>query len=114
MIIGTHTVISSKDPAADREFFSDILGLSSVAAGGGYVIFKLPPGEASVHESEADEPRHELYFLTDDVAAFVSDMQDRGVACGDVLDTGWGQLVKITLPSGAPINVYQPRHERPE
>ena len=113
MIIGTHVVLSSKDPGADHAFFRDVFELSSIAAGGGYVIFGLPESEASVHQTDGEVPRHELYFLCDDVAAFVADMRKRDVECSDVTDAGCGKIVEIKLPSGAPLHVYQPRHERP-
>ena len=113
MIIGTHTVVASKDPEADHKFFREVLGLSSVDAGGGYVIFGLPASEASIHKTEGDIPHHELYFLSDDVDTFKASLAEKNIECGDVQDTGWGRLVKATLPSGAPLQVYQPRHERP-
>lgn len=113
MILGTHIVIASKDPGADQTFFRDVLGLSSVDAGGGYTIFRLPEGEASVHSTDGVVPHHELYFLVDDINAFADTVCQRHLECSDVQDTGWGLLVEITLPSGAPIRVYQPKHERP-
>jgi hypothetical protein len=43
-------------------------GTRSVDAGGGWLIFALPPAELAVHPAtEAD--RAELYLMTDDVAA---------------------------------------------
>lgn len=113
MIIGTHIVVASKDPDADHAVFRDIFGLSSVDAGGGYTIFRLPDSEASVHPSDGAVPHHELYFMADDINAFVEKVRSRGLECEGVQDTGWGLLVKVTLPSGAPIHVYQPKHERP-
>ena len=113
MIIGTHTVVASKDPEADHAFLREHLGLSSVDAGGGYVIFGLPKSEMSVHETKGDVPHHELYFLTDDIDAFKNEMAEKNVRCSDVQNTGWGRLVSVTLPSGSPLQVYEPRHSRP-
>jgi hypothetical protein len=113
MIVGAHVVIASKDAEADHQFFREVLKLNSVDAGGGYMIFGVPAAEASIHPTEGNVPQHELYFLCDDVEAFVADMRERSVECGDVQDTGWGRVVQITLPSGAPFHVYQPRHARP-
>ena len=113
MIIGTHTVLSSKDPEADHAFFRDVLKLNSVDAGGGYMIIGLPQSEASIHQTDGEVPHHELHFLSDDVNAFTADMKDRGVECGAPEDQGWGVVVRIKLPSGAPLSVYEPRHERP-
>lgn len=113
MIIGTHVVIASKDPKADQKFFREAFGLESVDAGGGYIIFGLPQSEASVHETDGTIPHHELYFLCDDIEAFRASMSEKGIWCGGVQDTGWGRLVKLTTPSGADLQVYQPRHSRP-
>ena len=113
MIVGAHVVIASRDAEADHKFFREVLNLDAVDAGGGYMIFGLPASEASIHHSDGEVPHHALYFLCDDINNFVVDMGERGVECGDVQDTGWGLLVEIKLPSGAPLNVYQPRHARP-
>ncbi|MEO8574790.1 MAG: extradiol dioxygenase [Pyrinomonadaceae bacterium] len=113
MIVGAHVVLVSNNPEVDHAFFRDVLQLSSVAAGGGYVIFGLPQSEASIHQTDGEVPRHELYFLCDDVNAFAADMKERGIECGAIQNQGWGELVEIKLPSGAPLRVYQPRHERP-
>ena len=113
MIIGAHVVLASKDPEADYAFFRDVLKLSSVDAGGGYVIFGLPQSEASIHETDGEVPNHELFFLCDNAEAFVEEMKDRGVDFEPPADEGWGVVVTIKLPSGAPLSVYEPRHERP-
>ena len=38
MIFGAHVIVYSKDAAADRAFFRDVLGFSSVDAGHGWLI----------------------------------------------------------------------------
>lgn len=113
MIVGAHVVVASKDAEADHRFFSDVLKLNAVDAGGGYLIFGLPASEASIHSTDGEVPHHELYFLCDDIEAFASDMGERGIECSEVQDTGWGLLVQIKLQSGVPLHVYQPRHARP-
>lgn len=42
MISGAHVIVYSKDSEADRAFFRDVLGLKSVDAGHGWLIFALP------------------------------------------------------------------------
>lgn len=113
MIVGAHVVVASTDPEADHKFFRDVLDLSSVDAGGGYIIFGLPASEVSVHHTDGNVPQHELHFLCDDVEAFRADLATRGIVCGESEDQGWGLVVNLTLPSGAPLHVYQPRHARP-
>jgi formate-nitrite transporter family protein len=43
MITGSHVILTSKDPDADRAFFRDVLNFASVDAGHGWLIFALPP-----------------------------------------------------------------------
>jgi len=45
MITGMHAVIYTRDAEADRAFFRDVLGFSSVDAGDGWLIFAIPPAE---------------------------------------------------------------------
>jgi len=112
MITGAHAILYSKDPDADRAFLRDVLGLPHVDVGGGWLIFGLPPSEVAVHPAEASG-RHELYFMCEDVGAFVREMTARNVACGPVTDLRWGLLTEIVLPGGGKLGVYQPRHARP-
>jgi len=112
MITGAHSIIYSTNPEADRAFFRDVLHLPSVDVGGGWLIFGLPPAEVAVHPSEKNNV-HEFYLMCEDIAAFVSEMKERGVACGEVKDLRWGLLTEIALPGGGKLGVYQPRHARP-
>jgi len=112
MLTGAHSIIYSTDPEADRAFFQDVLALPSVDAGGGWLIFGLPPAEVAVHPADRNNI-HELYFMCDDIDAFVTRMKAHIVECEAVKDQGWGLLTRITLPGGGKIGVYQPRHARP-
>jgi hypothetical protein len=112
MINGAHAIVYSTKPEADRAFLRDVLKLPSVDAGEGWLIFGLPPAEVAVHPAEENDV-HELYFLCDDVSAFVAAMQQRGVTCSEVFNRGWGLLTQVTLPGGGKLGVYQPRHARP-
>lgn len=111
MITGSHVIIYSRDAEADRAFFRDVLQYPHVDAGGGWLIFKLPPGEVAVHPAEG-QPSHELYLMCDDVVATVAHLKDNGVSCGDVSDQGWGLLTSIRLPGGGDLGLYEPRHPR--
>ena len=113
MIIGAHSIIYSKSPGADRAFLRDVLGLPSVDAGEGWLIFGLPPAEVAVHPSDENDV-HELYLMCDDVAALVTALEKRGVSCGPVQNQGWGLLTQVTLPGGGKLGIYQPRHARPK
>ena len=113
MIIGGHSIIYSKNPDADRAFLRDILRLSNVDVGGGWLIFGLPPAEVAVHPSEKNNV-HEFYLMTDDVAAFIAEMKKSRIACSPARNLGWGVLTEVSLPGGGKLGVYQPRHARPK
>jgi len=112
MITGAHVVIYSRDAQADRAFFRDVLGFPSVDAGGGWLIFALPPAEVAVHPDERNG-RHELYLMCDDVDAVVRMLKSKGVSSRPVQDEGWGLLTSLTLPGGGELGLYQPKHPSP-
>jgi hypothetical protein len=112
MIIGAHSIVYSRKPEADRAFLRDILGLTHVDAGDGWLIFALPPAEVAVHPSPRNNV-HEFYLMCDDVRAFVAAMRRRQIACRPVKDHGWGLLTRVKLPGGGSLGVYEPRHPRP-
>ena len=111
VITGSHVIVYSRDADADRAFFPDVLNYPHVDAGGGWLIFKLPPGEVAVHPIDGRES-HELYLMCDDINATVEDLADHGVSCGPVSDEGWGLLTSIRLPGGGDLGLYEPRHPR--
>ena len=109
MIAAAHLVVYSKDAAADRVFFRDILGFSSVDAGHGWLIFALPPAEIAVHPAQKND-RPELYLICDDLNAEISALRQKGVECSDVAEARWGSITKIPLPGGGEVGLYQPKH----
>ena len=113
MIIGAHSILYSKNPAADRALLREVFELPHVDVGDGWLIFGLPPAELAVHPSETNDV-HEFYLMSDDIDGFVTEMRKRGIACGPVRNAGWGLLTQVTLPGGGKLGVYQPRHARPK
>ena len=99
MFTGAHVVIYSKDAEADKAFIRDVLEFSYVDAGTGRLIFKLPPAETQFHPSDEND-KHELFLMCDDVAAVIAKLGDKGVACEPLVNAGWGQLTRISLPGG--------------
>jgi len=112
MIVAAHVIVYSKDADADRAFFRDVLQYESVDAGHGWLIFALPPAELAVHPAQENNV-HELYFMCDDVQAFITAMNDKHVECSAVEEQRWGSITRITLPGGGKLGVYQPKHASP-
>jgi hypothetical protein len=113
MINGAHVIIYSTNPDVDRAFLRDVLKLTNVDVGDGWLIFGLPPAEVAVHPSDKNDV-HELYLMCDDVQAFVGDMKKHNLTCSPIQDQGWGLLTQLTLPGGGKVGVYEPRHARPK
>jgi catechol 2,3-dioxygenase-like lactoylglutathione lyase family enzyme len=112
VITGAHVVLFTKDAEADRAFFRDVLGLRSVDAGGGWLIFALPPAELAVHPAE--ESQQELYLMCQDLEATTDWLRQKGVeVSGEVIERDWGRMVEIKLPSGSPLHLYEPHHASP-
>ena len=109
MIFGAHVIVYSKDAEADRAFFRDVLGFSSVDAGHGWLIFALPPAEVAVHPTEGTD-QHELYLMCDDLKAEISALAAKGVRCSEVQEARWGSITMIGLPGGGEVGLYQPKH----
>ena len=110
MITGVHAIVFSPDAEKVRAFFADVLDLRSVDAGGGWLIFALPPAELAVHPADG-ATRHELYLMCDDIHATLTELRGKGVQVAqDVSDQGWGLLASVRLPDGSEFPVYQPRH----
>jgi catechol 2,3-dioxygenase-like lactoylglutathione lyase family enzyme len=135
MIRGIHLLLYTTNPDADRAFLRDTLNLRAVDAGGGWLIFALPPAEIAVHPSDTNlvlaiapdpgEPGQggsaqaekqpamlgaQTFFITDDVDAAVRTLASRGVACDPVRDAPWGRFTAFALPSGGRLGLYQPMH----
>jgi predicted enzyme related to lactoylglutathione lyase len=110
MINGAHAILYSNDADATRATLSKVLGTRTVDAGGGWLIFALPPAKVAVHPAD-EGGRAELYLLCDDVTATVAALQAEGIEiAGPISDQGRGLLTAITLPGGVELGLYQPRH----
>jgi catechol 2,3-dioxygenase-like lactoylglutathione lyase family enzyme len=112
MITGVHAVVFSPQAEKVRAFFADVLGMPSADAGGGWLIFALPPSELAVHP--ADDPGHELYLMCDDINETLAELRGKGVEVAqEVSDQRWGRLAAIRLPDGSELPIYEPRHPLP-
>ena len=116
MINAAHVVIYTKDADAVRAFFRDVLGLASVDAGHGWLIFALPPAELGIHPTESvpEDGRHQLYLMCDDVEATVGELKGKGVEFTQpIKNAGFGLLTAMKIPGGAELYLYQPKHPSP-
>ena len=113
MINGVHAVVFSREAGKVRAFFADVLGLAAVDAGGGWLIFALPPAELAVHPTDGDG-QHELYLMCDDIHATLAELRSKGVEVArEVSDQRWGLMAAIRLPDGSEFGIYEPRHPSP-
>jgi hypothetical protein len=123
MITGAHVLLYSEKPEADRAFCHDVLGFRSVDAGGGWLIFALPPAEVAFHPVDEDTRQQVhaghsllgsvLYLMCDDLDATLKSLQKRNVKYTEIEEEQWGIKTTIILPSGGEIGLYQPKHASP-
>jgi catechol 2,3-dioxygenase-like lactoylglutathione lyase family enzyme len=110
VISGAHITVFSRDAAATRAFFRDVLALDSVDAGGGWLIFALPPAELGIHPTDGP-PSHELFLMCDDLDAAIEPL---GVALTrPVADEAWGRVAYLDVPGIGELGLYEPRHAAP-
>jgi hypothetical protein len=116
-IIGAHSIIYTANAGADRKFFKEVLKLKSADAGGGWLIFSLPPSEVAFHPIyDAKSTKHgdvEFYLMVDDIESFTASMTEKKIRCGKINDYGWGLMMELTTPGKSKLMVYQPKHARP-
>jgi catechol 2,3-dioxygenase-like lactoylglutathione lyase family enzyme len=111
LITGAHVILFTDAPEPTQAFLRDVLELPSVDAGGGWLVFALPPAEVAVHA--ADRPSHELYLMCDDLTATMTRLADAGATFGPIQEARWGRLTTMTIPGGAQLPLYQPLHPSP-
>jgi len=113
VITGVHATIFTKDAEGLRAFLRDMIGLSSVDAGGGWLIFALPPTELAAHPTD-EIGHHELYLMCDDIYGTVEELEGKGVALArPISDEGFGLMAAIRTPGGEELGLYEPRHPSP-
>jgi catechol 2,3-dioxygenase-like lactoylglutathione lyase family enzyme len=115
VITGTHAIVFAQDAEAARAFFADVLDLRAVDAGGGWLIFALPPAELACHPTSPDDSgRHELYLMCDDVETTVAELEAKGVEfVAPISDEGFGRMTRMAIPGGGELGLYEPAHPTP-
>jgi len=112
VITGTHAILYAEDAEQARAFLRDVLGLSNVDGGHGWLFFKAPPAEFAVHPTDAaGAGTHELYLMCDDIEATMAELTAKGVEfTSPVADHGWGLLTSLAVPGAGSLGLYEPRH----
>jgi catechol 2,3-dioxygenase-like lactoylglutathione lyase family enzyme len=122
MINALHTLLYVEDPDAARAFFRDVLEFPSVAAGGGWLIFRTGPSETGVHPSSWEyegqtggtDQRFDVSLMCDDLSATMDELRGRGASFeGDVTEQPWGSTVQLVVPGAGTITLYQPKYPSP-
>jgi hypothetical protein len=114
-ITGAHVLLYTPEPEALRATLRDVFGWKHVDAGGGWLIFALPPTELGVHPAEGPTyesgARHQFTLMCDDIEATVRELRAKGIeAQGDPADEGFGVTITLNLPGGVEVMLYEPRH----
>ena len=113
IISGAHLILFSRDAEETRAFFRDALDLRSVDAGGGWLIFALPPAELAVHPTDGP-PSAELYLMCEDIEHSTTALAAHGAELdGPIQDEGFGSLAYGRVPGIERLGVYQPSHPSP-
>ena len=115
MITGTHMLFYTSEPEQLRAMLRDVFGIKHVDAGGGWLIFGLPPSEIGVHPAEGPSyeagTRHQITFMCNDINGTIAELRAKGVRIeGEPRDEGYGIVTTLKLPGGCDVQLYEPRH----
>jgi hypothetical protein len=97
LINGAHAILYSDDADATRAALVMVLGTRSVDAGGGWLIFALPPAELAVHPASEGAAGPSCISC-----ATASPPRSR--------PSRPREPTAITLPGGVELGLYEPRH----
>jgi hypothetical protein len=114
-INGTHMLFYTSEPEQLRAMLRDVFGFTHVDAGGGWLIFGLPPSEIGVHPAEGPNweggARHSISFMCDDINRTIAELRAKSVDVDPTTrDEGYGITTMMHLPGGCEVMLYQPRH----
>ena len=114
-INGLHGLLYTSEPEKLRAMLRDVFKFKSVDAGGGWLIFTMPPAEMGVHPLEGENfeagHRHLMSFMCDDIHKTIVELRAKGVdVVGEPKDEGYGITTMLHLPGGCEVMLYEPRH----
>lgn len=115
-IVGAHMLFYTSEAEALRAMLRDVFGFKHVDAGGGWLIFALPPAELGVHPAEVSDHKlpggHQISFMCDDIAATMADLKKRGVPFdGGPHKEDFGTIATMILPGNVKVMLYEPHHK---
>ena len=114
-ITGLHGLLYTSEPETLRAMLRDVFGFTHVDAGGGWLIFGMPPAELGVHPAEGEGVegghRHLLSFMCDNITKTIAELRAKGVnVVGEPKNEGYGVTTMLNLPGGCEVMLYEPRH----
>jgi hypothetical protein len=114
-ITGLHGLLYTSEADKLRAMLRDAFGFKSVDAGGGWLIFAMPPAELGVHPDEGPTfesgVRHQMAFMCDNIGTTIAERRAKGVTVvGEPKDEGYGITTMLQLPGGCDVMLYEPRH----
>jgi catechol 2,3-dioxygenase-like lactoylglutathione lyase family enzyme len=117
VIDGVHALLFADDAEAARAFLRDVLGLESVDAHDGWLIFALPPAELAVHPTGGNDRtggEHGLYLMCRDIRRTAAEFEARGVELtSPIAEQRFGLVTSLRVPGAGEIGLYQPLHPSP-
>ena len=81
-ITGTHMLFYTSEAEKLRAMLRDVFGFKHVDAGGGWLIFRLPPAESACirprDRRSTRASRHQISFMCDDIHKTIAELQGEG------------------------------------
>ena len=113
-IIGTHLLFYTSEAEKVRATLRDVFGFKHVDAGGGWLIFRVPPGEVGVHPAEGPTyesgVRHQITFMCDEIHKTIADLRAKGIDVDQPKTESYGITTTMHLAGGCDVMMYEPRH----
>ena len=114
-INGVHGLLYTSEPEKVRDILRDVFEWKHVDAGGGWLIFALPPAELGVHPAEGPTygsgVRHQIALMCDDIAATTAELRGKGIEVrGEPNEEQFGITTTVVLPGELEVMLYEPRH----
>ena len=115
-ITGAHVLLYTSEPEKVRDIMRDVFGWNHVDAGGGWLIFALPPAEIAVHPAEGQAfdagHGHQFTLMCDNLEATLDELRSRGIeTSGKPQTERWGIHTLLNLPGDLKVMLYEPRHQ---